>query len=61
MKPKNVSVSAIEVDGQIKVWGCSFTLPATTGYLPHHENHKILLRRIEKAVAAAIAEIEIEN
>ncbi len=61
IRPRNVSVSVVEVDGKIKVWGCNFTLdtPILRDGHPKEDLEKARAG-VEKAIAAALSCITFE-
>lgn len=65
MKPRNVSVSIIQVEGRIKVWCCAFQLPASMPVplvcfdKEKLEQYEAARKKIEKAIEKAIAEVDI--
>ncbi len=61
MKPRNVNVSLIEVGGQLQVWGVSFALNTPPGLLslPSGPEREAARKKLEKAIARAIAETDI--
>ena len=56
MKPRDVSVSVIEQNGEVKVWNASFTIK---GILPGSftDNEK-LRRHVEKRIENALKELD---
>jgi hypothetical protein len=59
MKARNVSVSVVESDDQIKVWGASFTLK---GNIPRYngvitESNR---RKIEKQIQKVLEQVEFD-
>lgn len=66
MKPKNVSVSLYEYQGQLVVWGCRFTLdarvpePLVCFDAEKQAKYNAARAKIEKAIAEAIAKVEID-
>lgn len=62
MRAKNVTASITEVNGEVKCWNASFTLPFSIGENPFDPNNDVKImaarKRIEKMIANAIESID---